>query len=306
MSLSVVVEIGSFILFWVYDLLLESVYAIFRCRPRKDIKNENILITGSGQGIGRMVVDRLAKDGNTLHCVDISETHNEQMKEDLKNRDCTIFIYKCDVGEAENIKELGKQIKQNVPDKHISYLFNIAGIVMGKSFEEETEAQMLKVIKVNVMGPMYLQKLVYNEMRENDGHIVNISSLAGIVAGPLIVDYCVSKYAVRGLTQATLCELDYIGNTNVKVTSFHPHITKTGMFNNTVAKWPIVFPLLEPEWVADQIIIGTRENKEQVILPKVTNVCLMVEHLMSTRVYRKYCSVLGNDTMKTFKKIRNE
>ena len=45
------------------------------------VSNSNI---ASGQGIGRMVVDRLAKDGNTLHCVDISETHNEQMKEDLK------------------------------------------------------------------------------------------------------------------------------------------------------------------------------------------------------------------------------
>jgi len=68
------------------------------------------------------------------------------------------------------------------------------GIVMGKSFEEETEAQMLKVIKVNVMGPMYLQKLVYNEMRENDGHIVNISSLAGIVAGKLIRKLTLLKF----------------------------------------------------------------------------------------------------------------
>lgn len=305
--LAVLLEIGSFIVYWLYDLVLETIYAIFRCRPRKEIKKENILITGSGQGLGRLVTDRLAKDGNILHCVDINETLNQQMKEDLKDRDCTIYIYKCDVGELENITNLGKQIKENVPDRHISYLFNIAGIVMGKSFEDETEQQIQKVIKVNVLGVMYLQKLVFKEMTENYGHIINISSLAGIVAGPLIVDYCVSKYAIRGLSQATLCELSYLNlHKNVKVTSVHPHITKTGMFNNTKAKWPLVFPLLEPEWVADQIIVGTKENREQLILPKITNVFFMVEHLMSSRVYRKYCEVLGNDTMKNFKKIRTD
>ena len=41
-------ELGSFLIFWPYDLILEAIYAIFRCRPRKEIKGENILITGTG------------------------------------------------------------------------------------------------------------------------------------------------------------------------------------------------------------------------------------------------------------------
>lgn len=301
-------EILSFLLIWALDLAKETFYAIFRCRPRKKICNENILITGSGQGIGKLVTERLATDSNILHCVDINQTVNEKMAADLraKGNNCTIYTYTCDVGEAANIAELGRQIKENVPNRHISYLFNIAGIVMGKSFEEETEGQMEKVIKVNVLGVMYLQKLVFKEMLDNYGHIINISSLAGIVAGPLLADYCCSKYAVRGLTQAMLSEVDYLGKKNVKFTSVHPHITKTGMFNNTQAKWPLVFPLLEPEWVADQVIIGTQEEREQLILPKITNLFLIVEHLMSTKVYRKYCEVLGNSTMKTFKKIRDD
>jgi len=299
-------EILCFLLIWAVDFVKETFYAIFRCRPRKNISNENILITGSGQGIGKMVTARLATDGNILHCVDINQTVNEKSAADLraKGSNCTIYTYTCDVGEAANIVELGRQIKENVPDRHISYLFNIAGIVMGKSFEEETTGQMEKVIKVNVLGVMYLQKLVFKDMLDNYGHIVNISSLAGIVAGPLLADYCCSKYAVRGLTQAMQSEVDFLGKNNVKFTSVHPHITKTGMFNNTEAKWPLVFPLLEPEWVADQVIIGTKEEREQLILPKITNLFLVPEHFMSTKVYRIYCAVLGNSTMKTFKKIR--
>lgn len=306
--LQTVSEIVSFVLFWAYDLFLETFYAIFRCRPRKTIANENILLTGTGQGIGRLVAERLAKDGNILHCVDINEALNEKTAADLraKGGDCTIYSYTCDVGKLENITELGKQIKRNVPDRHISYLFNIAGIVVGKSFEDEPEGLMEKVIKVNVLGVMYLQKLVYKEMLENYGHVVNISSLAGIVAGPLISDYCCSKYAVRGLTQAMLSEMSYLGIKNVKFTSIHPHITKTGMFNNVQAKWNLIFPLLEPEWVADQVIIATQEEREQVILPKITNVFLLLEHLMSTKVFLRYCEFLGNDAMKSFKKIRSD
>jgi len=54
---------------------------------------------------------------------------------------------------------------------------------MGKSFEEETEEQILKTMKVNVMSAMYLQKLVFMEMKANYGHIVNISSLGGLITG---------------------------------------------------------------------------------------------------------------------------
>ena len=54
------------------------------------------------------------------------------------------------------------------------------------------------------------------------------------------------------------------GINNVKITSVHPHIITTGMFNNVKAKWPRIFPLLEPEWVAEEIVKATREEKEQV------------------------------------------
>ena len=101
--------------------------------------------------------------------------------------------------------------------------------MIGKSFEDETEREMLKVMKVNVMGPLYLTKLVLPAMREaGKGHIINISSLAGLIGGPLIVDYCTSKFAVRGFTHALLAELDHLQIKGVKVTSIHPHITKTG------------------------------------------------------------------------------
>ena len=66
---------------------------------------------------------------------------------------------------------------------------------------DETEEEMERTIKVNLLGVMYLCKMVFDGMVNNYGHIVNISSVAGIVAGPKAADYSTSKFGVRGLSQ---------------------------------------------------------------------------------------------------------
>ena len=177
---------------------------------------------------------------------------------------------------------------------------------MGKLFSEETEEQMEKVIKVNLLGPMYLQKLVFPEMLQHSGHIVNVSSLAGITPGSRMASYAASKFAVRGLSQALQLELDLLQTSNVKITCVLPHVTKTGLFNNVEAKWPLFFPLLEPDWVADQILIATQEERDQVVLPKMALPFFLPEHLMSMRVWRAYSQLMGSDLMNTFVKIRPE
>jgi short-subunit dehydrogenase len=178
--------------------------------------------------------------------------------------------------------------------------------VIGKLFTETTEEEMERVIKVNLLGTMYLQKLVFPEMREHYGHIVNVSSLAGIAAGSQMSSYVASKFAVRGLTQAVQVELELIKANNVKLTCVMPHITKTGLFNNVQAKWPLFFPLLEPDWVAEQILIATQEERDQVVLPKMCLPFFFPEHLMSLRVWRAYSKLMGSHLMNTFVKIRPE
>lgn len=303
--LAAITEILGFLLFWGFDLLREIVYVVFRCRPHKQIRNENILITGTGSGIGKLIAERLAHDGNTLHCVDINPALNEETAVCLRNLDCTVYTYTCNVGELEGVRELWKQIRENTPDRHISYLFNIAGIVYGKLFAEESAEEMEKSIKVNLLGVMFLCKMAFEDMINNYGHIVNMSSTAGLMTGPRVGDYCASKFGVRGFSFALQDELRSLGVGHVKVTSVHPHITNTGMFNNTRAKWPII-PILEPQWVADEVIKATKEERDQVVLPKVINATLFPEHMMPMETYKRYGILLGNDQMKGFLKIREE
>ena len=63
---------------------------------------------------------------------------------------------------------------------------------------------------------------------------------------------------------ALMTELDTMGINNVCVTSIHPYVTDTGMFNNAKTKFPLLFPILKSEWVADEIIKATKEERFQV------------------------------------------
>ena len=56
------------------------------------------------------------------------------------------------------------------------------------------------------------------------------------------------------------------------------------MFNNTQAKWPLIFPLLEPEWVADQVVIATQEEREQVNMNRPNHEILLLDWLITSHV----------------------
>ena len=86
-------------------------------------------IFSPGQGLGKLLAQRLARDNNTLHCVDINTDLNEKTGKELRRQgDVSVFTYTCDVGSLEGVRELGREIKGNTPDRHLSYLFNVAGV----------------------------------------------------------------------------------------------------------------------------------------------------------------------------------
>ena len=254
-SLSFWVEIFIFHFQLLATFLQEVYYFIFRCRPRKNIKNNHILVTGTGQGIGNLLLKKLARDGNTVHCVDINEKLNEKVKEEYQSReDCTVHVYRCDVSDPDSVLKLKEEVERNIPTgKHLEYLVNNAAIVFGKLFSETPIERYTKVMNVNALGPMHLTKAFYSTMLEKGGHITNIASIAGLGPSPRMVDYCASKHAVVGFSRGLQYEHDSCGVTNVKVTTIFPHYMNTGMFNNCTVKLNRMFPAIIPDDAANQV-----------------------------------------------------
>ena len=138
---------------------------------------------------------------------------------------------------------------------------------MGKHFSEKSEEQKGQVIKTNLLGTTYAQTRFFKEMKNTSGHIINVSYLAVADIPP---DSHMSSFTpvTFGFPEAILTERELWETDNVKLTWIRPHVTNSMMFDNVQGRWPLFYPEPEPEWVAEQIVIATKEEKDQLTLPR--------------------------------------
>ena len=241
-------------------LMLEIFYFLFRCRPRKTISNQHVLVTGAGQGIGAEFARQFAEMGNTVHCLDINNELVEGVAATLRGAGHSARAYTCDLTKSEEVERVYKEISDagNV----ITVLINNAGVVFGRNIEDMSLTQIQHSLTVNLVSGLWTIKLFLPDMlRLNQGHVVNIASMLGLM--PLqgaITDYCAGKAgAVHVLSQLR----NQHGHTNVKFTAVCPWFVRTkliaGIEEQTNA--------MEPEFLVKAAIQGILEDKDVVMVP---------------------------------------
>ena len=162
----------------------------------------------------------------------------------------------------------------------IDVLVNNAGVIVGKPFVDHLPEEMQRTIAVNTLAPMQLTRELLPAMLERaSGHIVNISSAAALVSNPGMSAYCASKWAVTGWSDSLRIELEQ-SKSGVRVTTVMPYYTNTGMFAGVRSR---VIPILEPEYVAGQILSAIRENRVFVYLPKWFRLVRLLQGLLPIR-----------------------
>ena len=300
--ISFTLECLGFLWLCIRTLVRSIGYAIYKNKPRKEIKNSNILITGTASGLGKLLADRFACDGNTLHLVDINSEMNEGTKESLQDRDCTVHTYHCDVRSIDSITQLRENVLENC--SHLDYLINNAGVMVGKLFHEESIAEINMTMEVNALGPMMMTKIFLPEFIEHGGHLVYVCSTAGQCFAAFSADYCASKHAITGFIRTLKIDLEYRNIHQVKMTTVFPHMIDTGLATGCIPKLPLILPMLQPDWVADQIVTATKEEVEEIFLPRTFPLALLGLNIVSPKVMRKFGLLMGSDLMKDFRQTR--
>lgn len=191
------------------------------------------IVTGASKGIGREIAKKLAKKGiKVIGNYNKSEEDAKRLKEELKEDNIDIDIYKADVSKREEIKSLVEYTLNKY--KKIDILINNAGISEYKLFTDETDEDWDKIIKNNLYSAFAMsQEVIPNMIHNKNGCIINISSIWGIVGGALEVIYSVSKAGMDGLTKALAKEL---GPSNIRVNSIAPGLINTSMNSNLSSK----------------------------------------------------------------------
>ena len=131
-------------------------------------------------------------------------------------------------------------------------LINNAGLVQGKFFHELDERMALKTMAVNFESNMWtVREFLPDMLKVNEGHIVAICSLAGLVGQGGMTDYSASKFAQYGFHEGLRIEMKILKK-NIPVTTICPWIINTGMFSG--CQTPLLAGLLEQEDVVNRIV----------------------------------------------------
>jgi short-subunit dehydrogenase len=218
------------------------------------LENKIAVVTGVSKGIGKHVVEQLLEEG----CIVYGLGRNNDIKH---NR---FQFISTDVRSIEEVnRAFDKILSDNNDNIHI--LINNAGLGYFGTLEELPIEQWQQMFDTNVNGVFYCSRRVITPMKkQGEGHIINISSIAGLDGFPQVSGYCATKFAVKGFSDALYKEVRDYG---VKVTCIYPGSVKTDFFNNIDSIEPHDYMLM-PEDVAEMIVhsLKTPPNFHQVNL----------------------------------------
>ena len=187
------------------------------------------LVTGGSRGIGFAMAKVLAERGYNLCLVGRSQDNLEMAKDKLSKNNITIKLISYDLSNCENIKTaiVDETIKEL---GRVDVLINSAGISKHESFDKISLSDYDKIMDINVKALTHLcHHSVEHLKKNNEGVIVNISSIAGLMTYKSGTMYCSSKWAVKGFSGALF---DDIREHKIKVTTIYPGYVATDMAIN--------------------------------------------------------------------------
>ena len=255
------------------------------------IRGKVVVITGAARGIGRATAEALLARGARVVVGDRDVSALEACVTDL-NRAGQISGYPLDVTDAESFAVFPDKARADGGGR-IDVLINNAGVMPVGPFLEHSEQAIRSAIEVNFYGVLNGCRLVLPEMtKRRSGHIVNISSVAGVLAVPGQALYAGTKFAVVGLSTALSDEFAPHG---VDVSVVMPTFTNTELIAGTDA--PGDRKPLRPNEIAAAVVKILDKPTTAVSVPGPLRPISILSQLLPPRGRRWLSHKLGTDTV---------
>lgn len=260
--------------------------------------NSIIAITGAASGIGRALAKRAAERGvRGVAIADVNEAGLNETAVIVRAAGGKVSVHVVDVSKFDDVQRFADETVAE--HGKVTHIINNAGVGVLGTFEQLSVADIEWLMGINYWGVVYGCKAFLEKFRATgEGHIINISSVFGLIAPEEQSAYCSSKFAVRGLSESLRHEL---AGSGIDVSCVHPGgilteiarnsrvgektpeewKTQGAKFFDKVAKTP-------PDVAADVILDGIKSGEVRILIGKDAKAMNLISRLFP----RKYLSVL--------------
>jgi short-subunit dehydrogenase len=241
------------------------------------IKGAAIAVTGAASGIGRALAIELAARGADLALADRDEAGLASVAAEIGSK-AKVSTHRVDVGEPPQIASFAQAAIATHPSLNI--VVNNAGVALLGQFNEIDQSQMDWLFNINFWGVVHSTRAFLPHLASRaEAHLVNVSSIFGIVAPPGQTAYAAAKFAVRGFSESLRHELQ-MANSPVRVSVVHPGGILTNIVRNSRAGSGVTdnarrvqsierfdqIAKTTPKDAALKIIEGIEKNKQRILI----------------------------------------
>lgn len=244
------------------------------------------LVTGSSSGIGRDMARYLNSLGYDLIITARDKDKLEELRSELNEKnDRQVDVIVKDLSKTEECISLYNEIKEKY--NFVDIVINNAGFGLCGEFKDTILEKELSMIDTNIKAMHILTKLFLKDMVEkNQGRILNVSSIAGFMPGPLMATYYSTKNYVLRLSQAIKEELNK-SKSNVKISVLCPGPVNTN-FNN-IANVRFALKGLSSEYVAKYAIDKMLKNKTVIVVGWKIKIARFLSKISPDTIVAKVC-----------------
>jgi len=255
------------------------------------LKKRVALVTGGGEGIGRAIALRFAKEGADITIADINFENAKKVSKEILSLGRESLAIKTDVSKQ---KEVNQTVKRTINKfKKIDILVNNAGISKISPFVKTTESIWNKILDTNLKGTFFCCKAVIPYMlRQKSGKIINLSSQSGKKGNSQYAAYCASKFGIIGLTQSIALEFAPYG---ININAICPNIVFTTMWKKQLNQYAQKYNLSSEkvkDFLLSKIPLGRFPKLEEI-----TNVVLFLASDESSYITGQAINITGGQLL---------
>ena len=249
----------------------------------KDLKNKVALVTGAATGVGEATSIAFAREGCDLVLATRKNAEGLQATaEKIRAMGRKALTVMADVSKRDDVEKLCQAAIKEFG--RVDILMNNAGVGITCELKDMSLEDWEWIMGVNFWGTVYtLHFLLPHMIERKSGHIVNVSSGAGLFGLPANGAYTASKYGLVGLSEVLRTELERF---NIGVTAVCPAVVRTPIFDATKVKGfkkdvttpPAIFRMT-PERAADQIVRAVKRNQALLVITALAKFCYNIKRV---------------------------